>query len=61
MKKEMVINYKHNGHNITIKQVENSSRLTILIDGSEVVINTNNVEEAKRLIKHTLRDRTVVT
>lgn len=57
----MVINYKHNGHNITIKQVENSSRLTILIDGSEVVINTNNVEEAKRLIKHTLRDRTVVT
>lgn len=61
MKKEVVINYKHNGHNIIIKQVENSPRLTILIDGSEAVINTNCVEEAKRLIKHTLRDRTVVT
>ena len=56
--KEMVINYKYHDHDIVITKIKNASRLTTLIDGSEVVINTNNVEEAKRLIKHTLRDRT---
>ena len=57
MKNETVIDYEYSGHHIRIKKAENASRLTVLIDDSEVIINTNNIEEAKRLIRHTLRDR----
>lgn len=60
MKKETVIRYNQNGHRVTIKKNENASRLTVLINNSEVIINTNDIGEAKRLIRHTLRDRSEV-